>query len=263
MALFTDTAVITLDDLASFENTIGQVASAHGINVDTKIALATSDIAAQLKLWLLDQRPVEPLWFNVFLTRNLLDLSTVVVTPTLYRWLCTSSLAKVFAEAYNAQLNTRFQAKMTEYQQETSNSAELVLRAGLGMVFKPLTKPPMPLLSVQTGNLPAQSIYFQTTWVDSAGNEGAPSEENGFILGSGSGVTVAIVPNPASVPAAAAGWNVYAGNSADGLMRQNVVPIATGAVWQMPDSGITFGPAPGTGQQPDYWVPLSRRMLRG
>ncbi|MGH9582359.1 MAG: hypothetical protein ACRD4O_05440, partial [Bryobacteraceae bacterium] len=209
MALFTDPEVVTLDDLLLFENSIGQVASIHGIDVDAKIALATSEIAQRLRLWLLAQSPYEPKWPGSRANRKLLDLGTVVVTSALQRWLCTHSLAKVFAEAYNLQLNTRFQAKWAEYRQAAANSADIAFQAGLGIALNPLPKPPMPLLSVQTGSLPAQSIFIQTTWADDKGNEGAPSDENSFALGDGSSVTVAILANTASIPAAAAGWNVY------------------------------------------------------
>jgi hypothetical protein len=263
MALFTDPGIITLDELLSFENSLGQVASTHGIDVNTKIALATSDIAERLRSWLLAQCPFEPMWFNPWLNRRLLELGTVVVTPALRRWLCMTSLAKVFAEAYNMQLNTRFQAKWTEYKEEAGKSAEMFLQSGLGVVFNPLPMPPMPLLSVQTGSLPAQSIFIQTTWADSKGNEGAPSPESGFILGDGSSVTVAILANSSSAPVAAVGWNVYGGTTADNLTRQNTAPIAIDSTWEMPASGFSFGPAARDGQWPDYYVQLSRQIQRG
>ncbi|MGH9619658.1 MAG: hypothetical protein ACRD45_08125 [Bryobacteraceae bacterium] len=263
MALFTDFGIITLDDLLTFENSIGQVASAHGIDVDVKIALATSEIAERLRLWILAQSPYEPMWFSPWMNRKFLDLGTVVVSSGLQRWLCSSSLAKIFAEAYNAQLNTRFQAKWQEYQQAAKNSAQMAFRAGLGIVSNPLPKPPTPLLSVLTGNLPAQSIFIQTAWVDRNGNEGSPSPENGFVLGNDSSVTVAILANTASAPPAAAGWSVYGGTSEGSLTRQNATPLAIGSTWHMPDSGLAFGGAPGTGQRPDYYIHLSRQLQRG
>lgn len=263
MALFTDSGIVTIAGLATYENSIGEVASVHGIDVEGKIALATSEIAERIRLWLLAQTPYEPMWFSPWMNRKFLDLGTVVFTPSLQRWLCTSSLAKVFAEAYNVQLNTRFQAKWTEYRQAAKNSAQMAFQAGLGIVLAPLPKPPMPLLSIQTGNLPAQSIFIQTAWVDRSGNEGAPSAQSEFVLGDGSGVTVAILADAASAPPAAAGWNVYGGSSADRLTRQNAAPLAIGSTWQMPESGFTFGAAPGTGQSPDYYLPMSRQIQRG
>ncbi len=108
MALFTDPAVVTLDDLLEFEASLAGVASSYGIDVDNKISLATSAISDKLMLWLLNSGAADPQWLN----RRMLGLSTVVVTPSLQRWICFESLSRVFAEAYNVQLNTRFQGKL-------------------------------------------------------------------------------------------------------------------------------------------------------
>ncbi|MGH9694040.1 MAG: hypothetical protein ACRD5Z_07865, partial [Bryobacteraceae bacterium] len=76
MALFTDTNVITLDDLLPYEVTLVQIASPHGINVDTKINLASSAVGDKLLLWLLEAGVSDP----QFATRLQIGLSTVVVT---------------------------------------------------------------------------------------------------------------------------------------------------------------------------------------
>ena len=89
MALFTDENIITLGELLQFETTLVQIASTHGINVDTKINLATSAIGDKLMLWLLDVGMSDPQWT----TRRVIGLSTVVVTPPLRRWLCFESLS--------------------------------------------------------------------------------------------------------------------------------------------------------------------------
>lgn len=263
MALFTDAQVIAIDDLLRFEASIGQVAAAQGIDVNGKIALATSDIAERLKLWLLAQYPYAPNWFNPWLNSHLLNLGTVVTTPALQRWLCVASIAKIFAEAYNAQLNTRFQAKWQQYLQEADNSAEMAFRGGLGIVSNPLNQPPLPLLSVQSGGLAAQTLFIQTTWVDAKGNESAPSPASSFTLGDASGITVAIVANFATAPAAAAGWNIYAGELSNTVTRQNAAAIAMESTWQMPATGLAYGAAPGSGQKPDYYIQLSRQRQRG
>ncbi|MDQ2777362.1 MAG: hypothetical protein M3Y57_20955, partial [Acidobacteriota bacterium] len=177
MALFTDASVVTLDDLQTFETSLTQVASSHGINVDTKINLSLSGIGDKLMLWLLSVSGSDPQWLN----RRLLGLSTVVVTPTLRRWICFDSLSRFYAEAYNVQLNTRFQGKWTEYQNEATNAERMVFMSGLGVVFQALPKPAMPLVSIEDGTAPAQSIFVQTAWIDAMGNESALSPVNGQI----------------------------------------------------------------------------------
>lgn len=259
MALFTDSGVITLDDLLSFEASLVQIASSHNINVDTKITLSVDAIGDKLMLWLLNVGASDPQYLN----RRLLGLSTVVVTSTLQRWLCFDSLSRFFAEAYNVQLNTRFQAKWTEYQNEADQASEMFFMSGVGIVYKALPRPVLPLVSVQDGNSPAQAIFVQTAWVDEAGNESALSPINGLILNQNSTIVVSMAEGATSAPVAAAGWNVYVNSSEDDLTRQNPTPLPIGATWQLPSTGISDGPAAIGGQSPQFYVRLSRQIRRG
>lgn len=259
MALFTDAAIVTLDDLLQFEASLVQIASSHNINVDTKTTLSIDAIGDKLLLWLLNVGASDP----QFLNRRLLGLSTVVVTSTLHRWLCFDSLSRFFAEAYNVQLNTRFQAKWTEYQNEADQASEMFFLSGVGIVYKPLPRPLLPLVSVQSGNSPAQAIFVQTAWVDSDGNEGALSPVNGLILNQDSTIVVSMAEGATSAPAVATGWNVYVSSSEDDLTRQNLAPLPIGATWQLPSTGISEGPGPIDGQTPQFYVQLSRQIRRG
>ncbi|MBV9295971.1 MAG: hypothetical protein JO145_10395, partial [Acidobacteriaceae bacterium] len=178
MALFTDADIVTLNDLLTFESSLVQIASSHGIDVDTKINLSLSAISDRLMLWLISAGASDPQWLN----RRLLGLSTVVVTPTLTRWLCLDSLSRFFAEAYNVQLNTRFHGKWTEYQQAASDACEMVFMSGIGIVYNPLPKPAMPLITSGVGSGTAQAMFVQTAWADAHGDESALSPVNGIIL---------------------------------------------------------------------------------
>ena len=259
MALFTDTAVVTLEDLLQFETSLAQVASSHGINVDTKISLATSGISDKLMLWLLNAGASDP----QFIVRRQIGLSTVVLTPSLRRWLCFESLARFFAEAYNVQLNTRFQGKLTEYQAEAGKASDLFFLTGTAIVYNPLPKPDMPLVSVQLGNAPAQAIFVQTAWTNAAGAESALSAANGLVLNDNSSIVVGMAEGALKVPTTAIGWNVYAGSTADDLTRQNTSPIDIGSTWDLPASGLIAGSEPDAGQEPDFYVALSRQIRRG
>ena len=259
MALFTDAEAVTLDDLLQFEASLVQVASTHGINVDTKINLALSSIADRVLLWLLQVGASDPQWMS----RRTIGLSTVVVTPPMKRWICFDALSRFFAEAYNVQLNTRFQGKWTEYQQQARGSVDMVFASGIGIVYTPLPEPAMPLVSIQSGSSPAQSIFVQTAWVDVRGDEGAVSPVNGVILPGESSISVGMAEGALNSPPTAAGWNVYVSLASDGLTRQNSVPLQIGTTWSLPNAGVTQGQAPIGGQQPDYIIELTRRILRG
>ena len=121
MALFTDAQTVTLNDLLPFEASLVQVASSHNIDVDQKIALAVASVGETLFLLLKDTAMSDPQW----LSRRAIGLSTVVITPPLYHWLCFASLARFFAEAYNVQLNTRFDAKWKQYKEDARVAADI------------------------------------------------------------------------------------------------------------------------------------------
>ncbi len=259
MALFTDAAIVTLDDLLQFEASLVQVASAHGINVESKINLATAGIGDKLTLWLLEAGESDPQSSS----RRVIGLSTVVATPALQRWLCFESLARVYAEAYNVQLNTRFQGKWTEYQRESKTASELFFATGIEIVSTALPKPAMPLIALQNGSGPAQSIFVETSWVAGDGAESAPSPANGAVLPANSTIAVAMAEGAINAPLPAVGWNIYAGSQANNLTMQNSVPLAIGLTWQLPPFGLQVGAAPGKGQRPSYRIALSKQIRRG
>jgi hypothetical protein len=235
------------------------VASAHGINVDTKIGLAANAVGEKLLQLLRDTGMSDPQW----LSRRIIGLSTVVVTPPLKRWLCFESLTKVFAEAYNTQLNTRFQGKWKEYQDESQYAADQTIQAGLGIVFTPLPKPQMPEVSVQHGTAPAESLFVQTSWVDAQGDESALSPVNGLVVNNQSTISVQMAEGDLGAPPAALGWNVYVGSDAATITLQNGNPLVIGSTWTLPASGIMAGQIGGNGQKPNYFVPVSRQIRRG
>ena len=263
MALFTDTNIISLDDLLQYETTLVQIASSHGIDVNTKIGLATSAIGNKLMLWLLNLGISDPQWIN----RRRLGLSTVVVTPPLRRWLCLESLSYFFAEAYNIQLNTRFQGKWSEYRQMSGAAADSTMFSGVGIVYKPLPQPALPLVTVAPGVLAAQALFVQTAWTDEVGNESAPSPVNGMVLPANSAVAVAMAEGPSRTPPSAVGWNVYLSSTSTGLSLQNMAPIAIGSNWSLPtagvnnDSGLTS--TQNLGQSPEFYIRMSKQIQRG
>jgi len=259
MALFTDAEIITPQDLLPYESSLLQVASTHSIDIDQKIVLAKRAVAEKLVLFLQDAGVSDPQW----LSRLVIGLSTVVVTPPLKRWLCFEALTRFYAEAYNVQLNSRFNAKWAEYQQEVKSAADQVLHVGLGIVYKPLSKPQMPEVAVQQGVAPAEALYVQVSWVDSQGTESALSPINALVANSQSSITVQTTEGALQSPPAAFGWNVYLGSNAKAITLQNGNPLILGSTWSLPASGIQNGQAGGNGQEPDFIVPISRQIRRG
>jgi hypothetical protein len=73
----------------------------------------------------------------------------------------------------------------------------------------------------------------------------------------------AMQATPKNPPANATNWNVDAGTSIDSITRQNAIAIALDESWIMPSTGLVAGPAPGTGQEPNYYYELPRYLQRG
>lgn len=258
MALFTDTDVVTLDDLLQFESSLVQVSSTHGIDVETKIRLAVDEIGDKILLSFL-QAGAPGQWTGT----TELGLGNVVVSSPLYRWVCFNSLARVYAEAYNVQLNTRFQGKWTEYQQQASQAFNLVMASGIGVVIHPLPKPALPTITVLQGDIALPAIFAQVSWTGSQNQESAPSPIAGAVLNGAAGVQIGFSEIATNIPGNASGWNVYAGTLQGSLTLQTRTPLSLDQPWQMPSSGIASGPGPSAGQAANLTIVFSKRLQRG
>jgi hypothetical protein len=258
MALFTDSDVVTLDDLLKFESSLIQVSSTHGIDVETKIRLAVDEIGDKILLSLL-QAGAPGQWTGT----AELGLGNVVVSSPLYRWICFNSLARVYAEAYNVQLNTRFQGKWTEYQQQANQASNLVMASGIGVVLYPLPKPALPTVTVSQGTMTMPAMFIQISWTGRQNQESAPSPIAGAVLNGAAGVQIAPSELRTDIPENASGWNVYAGTAQANLTLQTEMPISLDQHWQMPGSGVAIGRRPGIGQSADLNIAFSKRLQRG
>jgi hypothetical protein len=260
MALFTDSDVVTLDDLLKFESSLIQVSSTHGIDIETKIRLAVDEIGDKILLCLL-QAGAPGQWTGT----SELGLGNVVVNSPLYRWICFNSLARVYAEAYNVQLNTRFQGKWTEYQQQASQASNLVMASGVGVVIYPLPKPELPIIALSQGAVSVPAIFAQVSWTGNQNQESAASPVAGAILNGASGVEIKLSELDSDIPANASGWNVYAGTAQGSLTLQTENPIPLNQSWLMPASGTVIGNGrkPGFGQAADFNIGFSKRLQRG
>jgi hypothetical protein len=258
MALFTDSDVVTLDDLLKFESSLIQVSSTHGIDVEIKIRLAVDEIGDKILLSML-QAGAPGQWTG---TREL-GLSNVVVDSPLYRWICFNSLARVYAEAYNVQLNTRFQGKWTEYQQQASQASSLVMASGIGVVQSPLPKPGLPTVTISQGAIATPAIFVQVSWTGNEKQESAPSPIAGAVLSGAASVEIALSEMGDDIPPNASGWNVYAGTEQENLTLQTEAPLTLGQSWEMPTSGIITGRKARIGQTADLNINFSKRIQRG
>jgi hypothetical protein len=114
MALFTDGAITSIEDLRGHDTQLLNVATVEGIDVTRKLALAQ-----------------EELWVEVAGMLGRLNappaIRQVVVTPPLKLWHIFRTLEMVYADAYNSQLNDRYGGRRDEYHEKAKWAYNKVL----------------------------------------------------------------------------------------------------------------------------------------
>lgn len=256
MALFTDGPISSAKELQECEASVLTDANAEGIDVAAKVTLAQQDLANELILFLLRRAPFRDYQPNVRRSRGLTD---VVVTDALRQWHIHKTLAMVYRDAYNNQLNDRYQGKWNEYEQLAKGSSRTYFQLGVGVVADPVPRATTPELSSVAGNGSGATFYVIATWVNSAGQEGAPSACAQLGTSTGEILTVALTGVP---PQNAVGWNAYVGPSPGAVTRQNESPLAIGSSWTM-TGGLSAGAPVSFGQMPAWFIVDHRTIERG
>src|SRR5690242_19300321 len=105
--LFTDGPISTVDQLADYESEIRQLASSEGINLETKLRLAQTEIG--IELLTTNVQPDSAALAGV--VRNDISLQQVVITDALRLWHVFATLSSVFRDAYNRKLNDKYLPK--------------------------------------------------------------------------------------------------------------------------------------------------------
>ena len=254
MALFTDGPISDLGDLTAQDTQLANVANVEGIDVTQKLLLAQAELALEIDTLLGGSgRAEQAIWLSAQP-----KIDNVVVTPALMLWHTFRSLELVYGDAYSSQLNDRYAAKRDYFHERAAWAFERLLLAGIGIAWTPVSQAAQPQATATAGSLPDGTYYVVTTWVNARGEEGAPSLATSIAL---TGNSLAV--QAAAAPAAAIGWNIYLGVDPDALSRQNGTPVAVGQTWLQPNTIVSAGTAPGTGQVPNHLMPMPRRILRG
>ncbi len=254
MSLLTDGNPNTTIDLQVYEMSILDVAATEKIDLDAKLGLATEEISEIVLNLLLDHtRAVDP---QTNVRRNM-GVSDVVVSSQMRRWHALHTLAIVYRDAFNNQLNDRYAKKWAEYQELARAAKDSTFQFGIGLVNTPIPKAAAPVLGTAAGSGPATTYYVEVSWVSAMGEEGAPSDATATTTTDGSVLTVQAV-NP---PGVATGFNVYAGLTAASLELQTAAPVAVGTTFAL--ASLAAGAAPGNGQTADTYVVGGPTLRRG
>jgi len=252
MALLTDGNPNDTEALRVYEAAILDVAKVESIDLDAKLGLATVEISQDVLDVLLGHARANG-------DRRKIGVSDVVVSPQMKRWHALHTLAVVYRDAYNNQLNDRYKSKWEEYRELARGAKERTLEYGIGLVAGPVPRAGTPVLGAAAGALAGTIYYAQVSWVSATGQEGSASPATTFQTADNSSLTAASL-NP---PTIAAGWNVYLGLTVSTLMLQNSAPLAIGATFTLPGSGLVGGAVPSDGQAADMFVTGGRILRRG
>jgi hypothetical protein len=260
MALLTDGNPNDSEALRVYEAAILDVANVETINLNAKLCLATEEISEDvLDVLLGHTRTLYSLTSPMSQDRRQIGVTDVVVSPQMKRWHALHTLAVVYRDAYNNQLNDRYKNKWEEYRELARGAKERTLEFGIGLVAAPVPHAGTPVLGATAGPLAGTIYYAQASWVSAAGQEGSVSPPTTFQTADNSVLTASTV-NP---PLIAAGWNLYLGPTASTLTLQNSSPVAIGATFTLPGSGLVTGVSPGNGQAADMFVTGGRILRRG
>lgn len=252
MALFSDGLLITGAELQEYENGILGVASTERLDITSKAKLAHDEIATDLLLFL-DRNS---LWDPRLVTRRQVGISDIVVTDPLKRWHAYKTLAMVYRDAYNNQLNDRYKGKWAQYDKLSEAAAQTLFHLGVGMVHQPIPRASEPSLTIVPMGVTGSAYYVRVSWVSISQQEGLASDAVEAKSSDGSSVVVAV----SSPPSGIALWNVYAGSGPEDMALQNNSPLPIDTTWMLPATGMLSGRAPGDGQAPEWWI-VDRRIL--
>jgi hypothetical protein len=259
MALFTDGPINDAGDLQGYEGDILNVATEESINLGAKLRLAQQDLGNELVLFLLRRSSFLNTGRDTALGfRRARELNDVVVSEPMRQWHVHKTLAMIYQDAYNNQLNERYQGKWKEYEQLATASKSTYFQIGVGLVASPVPKGPLLALASVTGAGTGGTYYVAGTWVNAAGQEGIPSEFAEITTSDGQKLTAAVGSAPRNIT----GWNVYVGVSPTTATLQNQSPLTVGSVWTM-TSGPNQGPGMPAGQMPSWFVVDHRMIERG
>jgi hypothetical protein len=242
--------------LRVYEAAILDVANTERIELAAKLGLALDEISEDVLDVLLDHTRASDPQSTI---RRTMGVSDVVVSAQLKRWHAVHTLETVYRDAFNNQLNDRYQAKFDEYHRLSKDARDHTFRFGIGLSLNPIPKAQAPVFGFVAGLLVETIYYVQMSWVSSAGQEGAPSDVTTFDSPAGS-LPVVTAVNP---PAVATGFNVYVGLTPDAISLQTVTPVPVGQSFTLAASGVAAGRAPGTGQAADIYVVGGPVMRRG
>jgi hypothetical protein len=255
MALFTDSYISSIAELLAYDSSILEVARIENVDLSAKLLLSERDLSLELQAFLLRHAQSG----SGHRDGGGYSLKHVVVTSGLQQWHTLTTLALVYGDVYNSQLNDRYLGKWNQFTRMAKQTSELLFQTGLGVVDNPLPRAHPPELSSGPNGPPAATHIVTVAWRNHLGQNGAPSLPKVYTTTDGESLTVAAIQPPSEAVA----FDVFVGASELELARQNPAPVVIGDTWTLSAQPFTSYDPPNSGQPPDRYLRLTRVLQRG
>jgi hypothetical protein len=247
MALLIDGMLNALEALKAQDSGVMDVSHGEGVDLTAKLKVAREEIIIEIEALLR--------------RAGCGSVEQVAVTPALSRWHLLLTLAMTYRDAYFSQLNDRYKERWKAYEAEAGAAGRRVMEDGIGLVRNPLTRPVEMKAETEPGTLAETTYWVKTSWVGVDGGESEASE--GVCVPGDWPHTLRVGQGAEPPPAAAVGWNVYAGKAPGDEVLQNAAPIPLGSEWVHSTGELTEGRQPTAGQEAEYYCSRRRLMRRG
>lgn len=252
--LFTDACISTVADLVAYESEVQEVAGISGLDLDTKLERAQTELGIELLATAVPLTGADTAGASF-------RLEQVVVTDALKLWHTFHTLSIVYRDAYNRKINDKYLLKWNEYRSLAKWAANLYFNLGVGLVRIPIPMPRKPVVDSVAGGALEECTYFvRTTWKEATGAESAPSPTVAYTVPAGS---LLRVDAGFLSPLCADTWVPYVGIVAGEESRQEEPGCQLDEKWIMPPTGLVNGAAVAAGQPPDFYRQIARTLQRG
>ncbi len=253
MALLKDQPISCLAEWMAYDTKLSILSEQEVTSIEAKSRLAQNEIETQVTSFLLRHSGLSE---NT--ARQALD--KVVVTEALSRWHSMLTLSLFYIDLASLQNSALHRDQSRFFEAKAEAAKDQLFEAGLGLVNQPLPKAPLPSIISGPGLGPARVLRGRIRFIDFDGAAGTPSAE--FILDMSSGESIEL--SVATLPARAAGWILYLGETSDPLYLSTPDAIAAGTSFF-----ITSGLPPlnaevmsNLSQRPDRFIRYSTELWR-
>jgi hypothetical protein len=251
MALFTDGNIANLNDLRAYESSILDLAATEGVDLGAKLTLAQRELGLELTSFLLRRG---------HLGGSRRELSSVVVTDPMLHAHTMLTLSLIYRDAYNSQLNDRYEGKWRQYSELARVAVRQLLDIGVGISYTPLPKPEQPSAGIVLGGFTPGTTYTVRCALTGSGR-GTSALSDSLLVELTPGQRLEVTTGV--LPKVAAGWLIYVADGAGPLLRQTETPLGSLDVWTCPVEGIRTDLGGPDIQTPDAYVTQRQELLRG